>query len=320
MFSENSIIASLKKEFPKYIGDDAAVIEKTGEQSYVVAKDILIEDVHFRTSYFDPLSLAHKALHANLSDIAAMGSEPKFLLLGISIPVSQEKYIEEFLLHFASLCKEALVILIGGDTTRSTDKIFISITVIGTALTKDIKRRNTAKPGDLICVAGDIGEAYLGFIACEKSLKGFEDYKKKFLRPEAKLKEGMWFAYQPSVTSMMDISDGLDVDVKNLCKASHLRARIELDLLMPDSMFRSSCTSLKIDPEEAILSGGEDYSLLFTVNPASYESLAKDFLDKFGYKIKHIGFVEKGEDVYYSANGKPKFPNLKPFSHLGESL
>ena len=320
MLSESNIIARLKSDFPEYIGDDAAVIEQSKEQSYVVTKDLLIEDVHFRTSYFDPLSLAHKALHVNLSDIAAMGAKPSFVLLGVSIPTSKQKYVEEFLGSFVSVCKESSVVLVGGDTTRSPDKIFISVTAIGFSQSKHIKCRSTARVGDLICVAGDLGLAHLGFIASEKSLSDFDDYKKIFLRPTAKVNEGLWLGSQSCVTSLMDISDGLFIDLRQLCQSSELQGRVELERFELSERFKDACKYLKVDPVETMITGGEDYSLLFTVDVDSYTGLAEYFLKEFGYAIKNIGLVTKGSGVNYFLNGERKTLTLKPFSHFGESI
>jgi len=320
MLNEAKIIANLKAKFPEHIGDDAAIIEQTGNQSYVVTKDLLVEDVHFRTSYFAPLNLAHKALHVNLSDLAAMGATPKFVLLGISMPMSQQKYVEDFVSNFTAVCKAESVILIGGDTTKSADKIFISITAIGTALTGSIKRRNSAKTEDLICVVGDLGAAHLGFIASEQSLVGFEDYKKAFLHPTARVNEGIWLGKQEDVTSLMDISDGLFVDLKRLCEASALQGTIDLARIKPDKKFCDACEALEIDPIETMISGGEDYTLLFTVKESQYKEISNNFIQKFGYPIKQIGSVTTGEGVRFILNGQPQKLNLKSFSHFGESI
>ena len=319
MLSEANIIARLRTDFPEYIGNDAAVIKQNSDESYVITKDILVEDIHFRLSYFDPLSLAHKALHVNLSDIAAMGAKPNFILLGLSIPTSRQVYIENFLTSFTKLCKETSTVLIGGDTTKSSDKVFISITAIGTVPSKHIKYRNTAKVNDLICVVGNLGPAYLGFIACEKFLAGFNDYKNAFLNPTAKTQEGIWLGSQTSVTSLMDISDGLFVDLNRLCKASNVRGNIDLDRVKPNEEFRNICKYLKIDPMQAIINGGEDYGLLFTVNVSDYVALNKGFMKKFGYAIKHIGSITEGDGVRFMLNGEQKNLTLKtkPFSHFG---
>jgi thiamine-monophosphate kinase len=351
MLTEDNIIARLKAGFPDYIGDDAAIIEQSNGQSYVVTKDVLVEDVHFRTSYFDPTSLAHKALQVNLSDMAAMGAKPSFVLLGISIPQSRLQYAEEFIEAFTGLCKKEAVALIGGDTTRSPDKLFISVTAIGIAPSQAIKRRATAKAGDFICVAGEMGSAHLGFIASERALDGLENYKKAFLRPEAKIKEGQWLGTQDSVTSLMDLSDGLFVDLTKLCQASELQAEVDLDLFKPSRGFIDSCKELGLDPVDTMLAGGEDYSLLFTVAPAGYQELTEGFTKRFGYAVKPIGHITKRhceersdaaicrlsaqtdcrgptalamtdvmERIVFISMGERRFMKLKSFSHFEEAI
>ena len=169
MLAEASIIHQLYTAFPEQIGDDAAVFAFTENQSYVITKDLLIEDIHFNINYCDPMSLAQKALHVNLSDIAAMGAVPQLVLLGIAIPPTYETQLPNFLEAFTTACKDTSVILIGGDTTRSTDKLCISITVIGTAKNSHLKYRKNAQVNDLICLVGPVGYAHVGFVALEAS-------------------------------------------------------------------------------------------------------------------------------------------------------
>lgn len=320
MLSEHNIIKALKNDFPEFIGDDAAVIPGHNQKSYVVTKDLLIEDTHFRTRYFSPEDLAHKALQVNLSDCAAMGASPTFVLGGIGIPINLNNYAQEFLSDFATACKNAGVIIIGGDTVLSPDKLFLSITVLGEAENSHIKYRSTAKPSDILCVAGDLGYAHVGFMTCEKSLSGFTEYKKSFLRPCAKIKEGLWLGENIAVTSMMDLSDGLFMDLHRLCEASHTAATIELNNIIYPDAFMKACAALSLDAQNTILTGGEDYSLLFTVKSEHYEKLAQDFLITFGYPLKKIGSISEGSGIHFTEKGKNKILYLKPFSHFGEKL
>lgn len=318
MLNEIQIINQLKAHFPQYIGDDAAVIPASGDQSYIISKDLLVEDNHFCTSYFSAANLAHKALHVNLSDIAAMGGKAQFVLCGIAIPMEQTQYAQDFLAALVTACKDANVILIGGDTTRSTDKLFISISVIGSSITDNIKYRSTAKVGDAICVIGNLGYAHLGLIACEQALPGLQDYKNIFLCPTAKMNEGLWLAEEPGVNSMMDISDGLYIDLKKLCESSRVAAHIELNDLQSSTAFKNVCDHLQLDAINVMLTGGEDYGLLCTVDNMHYAKLAEDFKHKFGYPLQRIGNIVTGADIHFTENAVPKHLPLKPFSHFGE--
>ncbi len=320
MLNETQIINQLKAHFPQYIGDDAAVIPASGDQSYIISKDLLIEDNHFRTSYFDAANLAHKALHVNLSDIAAMGGKAQFVLCGIAIPTQLAQYAQDFLAALVTACKDASVILIGGDTTRSTDKLCICISVIGISVTQNIKYRSTAKIGDVVCVIGNLGYAHLGLISCEQSLPDLQEYKNAFLCPTAKINEGLWLAEKPGVNSMMDISDGLYIDLKRLCMSSQVAAHIELNDLQPPTAFKKVCDRLQLEAVNVMLTGGEDYGLLCTVNNAHYAQLAEDFKHEFGYPLQRIGNIVAGANVHFTENAMPKQLELKPFSHFGEEL
>ncbi len=318
MLNETHIIGQLKAHFPQYIGDDAAVIPASGNQSYIISKDLLVEDVHFRTRYFSAANLAYKALHTNLSDIAAMGGNAQFVLCGIAIPVQQGNYAQDFLAAFVTVCKSANVILIGGDTTCSVDKLFISISVIGSSVTQNIKYRSGAKVGDAVCVIGNLGYAHLGLIACEQSLPDLQKYKNAFLCPTAKMNEGLWLAEKPDVSSMMDISDGLYIDLKRLCQASQVAAHIELKDLQASTEFKNNCEQLQLDAINIILTGGEDYGLLCTVDNAHYTQLAENFKHKFGYTLQRIGNIVDGTGIHFTENRVPTQLELTPFSHFGE--
>jgi thiamine-monophosphate kinase len=321
VINEASIINLLHNYFPTFIGDDAAVLPLDDTNLQLISKDLLIEDVHFRTHYFSPVNLAKKALHVNLSDIAAMGGEPQYILCGIGIPESQANYAQKFLSCLAKLCLSKNLHLIGGDTIKSPDKFFISITIIGKINYKYIKYRHTAQPNDYVCVAGNLGHAQVGFKQCEHALLPIRSiYKKAFLQPEAKIDEGKWLASNSGITSMMDISDGLWLDLQKLCQASQASALINLENIHISSSFKKACDSLDCDPLETILSGGEDYALLFTVNPLQYSNIHTMFLDHFGYPIQMIGRLMTGQGVTLQYQGKEKIINLNLFTHFNEAI
>ncbi|MCH9757258.1 MAG: thiamine-phosphate kinase [Gammaproteobacteria bacterium] len=316
MLTESDIIHTLKTHFPEKIGDDAACIPLNQTESYVISKDLLVEDTHFRLRYQGAKSLAHKALHVNLSDLAAMGARPQFVLLGLSIPKHFEAQTAAFLEAFSAACRKASVILIGGDTTRSTQQLLISITAIGMAKTEEIKFRKNTKPGNLLCVAGNPGEAHLGFTALEQEQPLFLNYKHRFLNPNARLTEGAWLAKQKAITSMMDISDGLFIDLERLCDASSVACDLNLDSLTPDTEFKSACEALKLDSMTIQLTGGEDYALMFSVTSEAYPSLTKQFKNQFKYDLKCIGKFQTGQGITLIKNNKQITQNIKPFLHF----
>jgi thiamine-monophosphate kinase len=324
MLSESNIIKTLHAHFPEQIGDDAASMPINPTESYLITKDLLIEETHFRLRYQDIESLAHKALHVNLSDLAAMGATPQFVLLGLSIPPHFQAQTEAFLEAFAKACKAESVMLIGGDTTRSSQQLMLSITAIGTALNTHIKYRTHTQPGDLLCIAGQIGHAHLGLTALEKNSPNLFNYKKAFLSPTARIKEGIWLGKQESVTSMMDTSDGLLLDLMRLCEASDLACAVNLDALKPSAAFQSACETLALDAITTQLSGGEDYGLMISVSPEAYLTLAQQFTRHFQYDLKCIGAFKPSQNkhnpnITWLQNNQPidlKDLKIKPFLHF----
>lgn len=318
MLSEANIIACLKNEFPEQIGDDAAIIPLSETQSYVITKDLLVERVHFDLNYFDAVSLAHKALHVNLSDIAAMGATPQFVLLGLAIPSFYANQVPQFLEAFTKSCKETQVLLIGGDTTRSPDTLLLSVTVIGLADNTRIKYRHSAHVNDRIYLAGQLGHAHLGLQALETSIDGFESFKQSCLKPTARLQEGLWLAEHAGVHAMMDCSDGLFIDLKRLCEASNVSAEIHCDDFQATPELTAACQQLKLDPLTTQLSGGEDYGLLMTLDAAQSSRIATEFEAAFGYPLTPIGHIKQGHGISFLKNGKPQWLTLNPFTHFGE--
>jgi thiamine-monophosphate kinase len=325
MLKEAHIIEKLQNAMNKGprgvhgIGDDASVFPLNDTISYVISKDLLVEDTHFRLRYFDPGSLSHKALHVNLSDLAAMGAIPHFVLLGLSIPQSlTQEWIDRFLEEFVTECKKLGVYLIGGDTTASQQGLFISVTVIGQAQHLHLKFRHGAKPGDLVCIAGHLGEADAGLMALEKEIPGFQGLKAQALRPEALIQEGIWMGRRPEVTAMMDISDGLYIDLSRLCQSSRRGAIIELSTLQPSKALQEGCQKMHLDPLQCMLTGGEDYALLVTIAAEDYSTVARDFKKRFGYPLITIGNISKDNGIKLTQGGVPTSFSYTPFSHFKE--
>lgn len=316
MYTESDIIKALQIHFPEQIGDDAACIPINTAENLIISKDLLVENTHFRLRYHNPETLAHKALHVNLSDLAAMGAMPKFVLLGLSIPPHFKNQLSQFLETFALSCRKASVVLIGGDTTRANQELFISVTVIGTAPTQHTKFRRHAQVGDLLCIAGHIGDAHLGLMALEQDKPALAKYKAAFLTPCALVQAGIWLAKQDDVTSMMDVSDGLLLDIPKLCEASAVGAEVILDSLLENNEFNRACQKLGLDPIESRLAGGEDYSLMCSVKPYAYPSIATAFKRHFNMDLQCIGQFRASQGISFKLNKKPFSINLKPFLHF----
>lgn len=323
MLKESDIIATLRAAFSPEgavgIGDDCAVLPLNERESYVISKDMLVEHRHFRLTTTNVADLAHKSLHVNLSDVAAMGAEPLFVMLGIALPPQlAKKWVDEFLAAFTDVCKNASVQLIGGDTTASERDLFISVTIIGKAENSCLRFRSGAKNGDIICVAGALGEAHAGLIALEKQIDSLDAIKAKSQRPTARNAEGLWFGAQSSVTALMDVSDGLYLDLKKMALASGVGAVLDVEMLRPSVELQNAVTKLGLDPLECMLVGGEDYVLLASVRADQFEIITKEFVAKFGYPLRKLGSVVAGTGVELRRGGMPIPFTHKPFSHFGE--
>lgn len=320
MLSEANIIAKLQRAFPSHIGDDAAIIHPTPALASLVTTDLLVEHKHFNTAYVDATSLAHKALHVNLSDLAAMSATPRFVLLSIAIPPRHAAYANVFLDAFTQACLDANVVLIGGDTTASDRDLFINVTAIGEAHSSHVKGRSKATPGDVICVIGELGLAHVGLMAFENQFDGFFEEKAHFLKPTAKLEEGCWLGQQNGVTTLMDISDGLFIDLTRLCKASHVGAELNLNALTITDAFKQATEALAENPLTVMLTGGEDYGLLCTITSSEYAFLSAAFNTHFNQPLKKIGVITSSTDVTFTQDEQPVTLTLTPFNHFGESL
>lgn len=269
------------------VGDDAAVIS-SGDNMTLVSTDLLVEGVHFDLSYIPLKHLGYKAAIVNFSDIYAMGGTPEQITVGIAVSNRYSlEAIDEIYNGLKMACDAYGVDLVGGDTTSSLSGLFLSITVIGRATEDELVYRNTAEEHDLLCVSGDLGAAYMGLLVLEREKKVFEvnpamqpdlegmDYiLERQLKPEARNDIGkMLKGVGIRPTSMIDISDGLASDVKHLCKGSKLGCQIYTDKLPIDAVTMGVAAEFQIDPNTAVMNGGEDYELLFTIKADDYEKI-----------------------------------------------
>lgn len=256
---EFEIIDSLKaiatSPYSLGLSDDAAVID-----DFVLTKDVLSANVHFFEND-NPSLIARKALRVNLSDLAAMGAKPLAYLMGLFIPQhTPPSWIKEFISGLEQDQKQFGITLIGGDTVVHNAPLAISITAIGK--TKTPIKRSGAKAGDNIYVTGTIGDSFLGLQALKNQLDTkHRDYLiSRYLLPEPRINTGL--SLQGIATSMIDISDGLLGDLNHICKTSNVGAEIFSDKIPLSEAARDSGVPIK-----QLLSGGDDYELLFTVPP-----------------------------------------------------
>lgn len=265
------------------IGDDAAIVHVAPGKETVITTDLLIEDVDFRRTTIPPYLLGHKALAVSLSDIAAMGARPRWSLISLGVPadVWQSDFIDRLYGGWFELANRYDVQLIGGDTSRTQEKIVIDSIVLGECSAGEAVKRSGAKPGDQIFVTGSLGAAAAGLRLVERGAHMAEqnlhgqnsqmDAQKldhlllRQLRPEPRVGWGIVLGDEKLATAMIDISDGLSSDLNHLCAASGAGALIDSSLLPIDSQVKELCGRRALDPLQLALHGGEDFELLFTV-------------------------------------------------------
>jgi len=297
------------------VGDDAAVIDHFGKQT-VVTTDLLIEGVHFDLIYTPLRHLGYKSVVVNLSDIYAMNAIPTqvTLSLGISNRFSLEA-LTEFYEGVYAACEKYGVDLVGGDTASSQKGFIISITAIGEVAPDKFVKRSTAQKGDLLCVSGYLGSAYVGLLFLEREKKIFLESPGvqpdlegeafvvgKLLKPEAR-KDIVEFLAKEEITptAMMDVSDGLSSEILHICKQSNLGCVLYEDKIPVAEEMKQAAYKFEIDPTACALSGGEDYELLFTVSQSDYDKLV------LNEEISVVGYMtepEAGAHIITKGGGK----------------
>ncbi len=304
------------------VGDDAAVIDHFGKQT-VVTTDLLIEGVHFDLSYTPLKHLGYKSVIVNLSDIYAMNATPTQITMsvGLSSRFSVEA-LEEFYEGVYIACEEHGVDLVGGDTSASQKGFIISVTALGEIVADKVVQRSSARKGDLICVSGDLGGAYIGLLFLEREKKIFLESPQvqpdlenesyvigRLLKPKAR-KDIHSFLEEKEIlpTSMMDISDGLSSELLHICEKSAVGCVVFEEKLPIAEDTRKAAYKFEIDPTACALSGGEDYELLFTIRQEDYEKLT------LNEQISVIGYIT---DADQGAKFKTKGGNTHDITAQG---
>ncbi len=247
------------------IGDDAAVWHDDASIKLATV-DSLIQDVHFSLSTISWKELGWKALAVNLSDIAAMGGMPRYALVSLALPGDTEvEDVTALYEGMMELAQQFQVAIVGGDTCKAP-VVSITVTVLGSSHSQNILGRATARPGDNIAVTGYLGSAAAGMEMLTNKLQfepeGTTYLRDAFLRPRPRIAEGQLLVKQ-GVATAIDISDGLLSDLRQICKASRVSARVEVDRLPVQPVVRDNFGERAL---ELALAGGEDYELLFTAS------------------------------------------------------
>jgi thiamine-monophosphate kinase len=303
------------------IGDDAAAIE-IGESILLLTTDILAEDVHFKLKWTSPFNIGYKSLAINISDIAAMGGIPLYCVVCLGIDKSFElNFVKEIYKGLKKIANEFKIKIIGGDSINSK-KIFINISLIGAVEKENLITRNKASAGDLILVTGKLGDSSSGLYLLNKKKiskiisKEGEILIKKHHLPFPRLKEARILANSKIVNSMIDLSDGLSGDLKKICKASKVGAKIYRERIPISSECKKISKFYKKDPLEFALYGGEDYELLFTI-PHKNMNILQELATENNLEISIIGEITENEDIkIIDSKGKEKLILDKSYNHF----
>ena len=239
------------------IGDDCAVV-RIGGRTWAAASDMLIEGRHFK-GWAAPEDVGYKAVAVNVSDVAAMGGTPRFVLVSGAAP-DPETALGVFA-GVAEACRDFGLYPLGGDTTGA-DAIAIDVAILGELEAPPVLRSG-ARPGHLLAVTGELGASAAGLLALEGNLDGFERLKGRLLRPRPRVEAGL-AAARLGVGAMIDLSDGLASDVRHVCERSGVGCAVELDRLPVSDDTRELAASLGRDPGVLAAGGGEDYELLIS--------------------------------------------------------
>lgn len=287
------------------IGDDAAVLDVGADRKLVVALDTIVENIHFPSSTA-AADVGYRALAVNLSDIAAMGAMPSWFTLSLSMPTSDERWIEQFASGLFELAREHDVALIGGDTVKGP--LVITVQIAGWVEADRWLTRSGAHSGDALMVSGVVGEAAGGLETLRRSMQptdAVNHLRSRFLRPTPRVQLGR--ELRAIATAAMDISDGLLTDLDKLCSASKCGATIDADALP-----RSAALAVIFDADTCVeyaLAGGDDYEILCAIPPkhvAYAESLG----------CTQIGVVTSATEVVCRRGGAAFEPKRRGYDHF----
>ena len=332
---EFALIRTLERRFARRtpgvvhgIGDDAAVITTSAPTWWHLTTDLLAEGIHFDMTSATPESVGYRAAMANLSDIAAMGAVPRYLLISLAIP----KTWTRSRLHqlYTGLMKAGRlynVALIGGDTSASKAGLFLSITLVGTTSRRRALFRHGARVGDHIYVSGTLGDSLAGLQLLMSGTtpqrwksKLSRSHRQFLLRrhshPTARVSEGQWLNERRLASAAIDLSDGLSGDLRHLCEASRVGAEVELDKIPISPACRAYARTIEVSPIRLALTGGEDYELLFTTSPRDCEKIKRQAGSR-GYRITRVGTIRAQRfGIQMTSDGRTQPMPVTSYEHF----
>lgn len=340
--TEDGLIAAIAQalgEPPRHlrvgIGDDAAVWKTARSHVSLITTDALVDGVHFRLEWTTPQALGSKALAVNLSDIAAMGGSPTLAVVALSVTdIVDEQWARAFYEGMATLAKQVKCAIGGGDIVRAP-ALTIAVTVVGEVRNSNLRLRSGARPGDYACVTGPLGLAAAG-LHLFKSTNGPGSHRPSgpskssngplgpltpqnaallraaYETPTPRVREGQFLGSTRSAHALMDISDGLSLDVARMARASGVDVCLDITSLKPHPAVAEFS-----DPLDLILHGGDDYELLTAIEPRAYEHVARCFKARFKRELTRVGQFERGGgEVWLEKDGARTQLIPRGYDHL----
>jgi thiamine-monophosphate kinase len=304
------------------VGDDCAVLEPAAGQALLATTDLLLEDVHFRRRWAEPADIGWKALAVNLSDIASMGGRPRWALVALACPEGTgTDEVEAFYEGALALARTHDVAIVGGDTSASPSGWLVNVTVLGDAVAPRL--RSTARAGDVVAVTGALGRSAAGLAVLERGTApggvpaaDLATVTAAHLRPAPRVREGQWLAAAGGVTAMMDLSDGLGIDLPRLLGESRVGARVDVDTVPIDEATRGLARALGAEALAWATGGGEDYELLLTCEPAAVPRLQRGLAEACGTSLTAIGEIIAGEPAARWLSGGREVAVARGFEHF----
>lgn len=299
------------------IGDDCAVFEPAEGTHITASTDSFVEDVHFKRSWMTPEDIGYLAACGAVSDLAAMASVPKWMLLTIKVPAdTQQDFTQKTVTGVLEVCKKTGMTLAGGNLSRA-DKISLDITVLGEVQKNKSLLRSGAREGDEIWLSGFAGTGLARRLLFE-SAAATKDIDREKLFPKPRLKEALFLSRHTLITAMADTSDGLARDLWHICQSSKTGARLDMENI-------PVCPELsklnRSDPLKDALYGGEDYELIFCAAPESTKDLQQAFKEQFpATPLSKIGTIT-GLPAALTMLGKSGQTEISPsgFDHFSEN-
>jgi thiamine-monophosphate kinase len=307
-------------------GDDAALVEPSSHLG-LLTTDLLVEDVHFRRATTAPRDLGYKAMAVNVSDVAAMGGSPRFALVSLALPADVEpSWVVDVYGGLREAGDEHAVAIVGGDLSRGP-AVVVSVAVAGEVSSVWAITRSGARPGDRIVVTGSLGAAAGGLALSESADREAaraagtvwgRELLSAYFRPAARVGEGETLA-QAGAHAMMDLSDGLALDLTRLCRESEVGGVVHLaDVPVAPGLHHLAAALRGVDPVASALEGGEDYELLAALPPDAVASARERLWERFGTPLTDIGeFRDRPGVVIVDPEGGQRPLEPKGWDHFG---